>query len=153
MARQHGYVIRRKYTAPPERVFAVLADAAHWSTWARPVIMTSRWAEGTGEVGSVRVAGMWPVLIRERITELHPPSRLAYRMVGRNIPVRDYEAAVEFRPAADGGTELTWTASFRPVVPGTGALMTAVVKSTVLFLAWRLGPAAARGQVGAERRG
>ncbi|SDC21593.1 SRPBCC family protein [Actinokineospora iranica] len=137
-----GYHIRRRYSAPPAVVFAILADAPTWKTWARPLILSSRWerSPGTnpGGVGAIRSTGTWPVLIREEITAFDPAQRLSYRFVGRIVPVRDYQATITFTENAQGGTTLSWKASFTPIVRGTGALVNVVVRSTVAFLAWRL---------------
>ncbi|POM27309.1 Polyketide cyclase / dehydrase and lipid transport [Actinomadura rubteroloni] len=120
--RRDGYEIRRTIEADPDLVFGLLADAPSWSSWARPLIMTSRWSKDgvAGGVGAVRITGMWPFLIREEITEQERPSRLSYRYIGRLIPVKDYQATIALEPVADGTTGLTWSASFTTAVPGPG---------------------------------
>jgi carbon monoxide dehydrogenase subunit G len=58
---------------------------------------------------------------RDTIVELVPDRRLGYTHAS-SLPVKDYRATVDLEP--DGaGTRIRWQASFRPVVPGTGALL------------------------------
>ncbi|HWE90561.1 MAG TPA: SRPBCC family protein [Pseudonocardiaceae bacterium] len=146
MSGRGGYRIGRTVAAAPDVVFGLFADAPGWSSWAKPLIGTSRWARrGTddpGGVGAIRVTGRWPLLIREEITDYQPPSRLSYRYVGRLIPVRDYHATVEFTENARGGTDLSWSASFVNLVPGPGVRW--IILSTVRFVAWRLAREAVR---------
>jgi len=120
--------------APPEVVFEVLADATRWHEWAGFSVATSEWeTEGDpapGGVGAIRRLGRAPMYGREQITEYDAPVHMAYTILS-GIPVRGYHADVDLR-ADETGTTIRWTAAFEPKVPGTGALLAAVLKRTVL---------------------
>jgi uncharacterized protein YndB with AHSA1/START domain len=121
-------------TAPPERVFALLADGAHWADWAGPVVPASRWErKGTpppGGVGAVRALGSWPLVDLEEVLEHDPPRRHVYTIVS-GVPVRDYRGVVELNLTAEGGTRVDWSAEFTPRIPGTGRLFRALSKFVV----------------------
>jgi uncharacterized protein YndB with AHSA1/START domain len=132
--------------APPETVFAVLADATRWHEWAGVSVGTSAWErEGDpapGGVGAIRRLGRWPVFGREQIVEYEPPAHMAYTILS-GIPVRGYHADVDLRPA-DGGTTIRWSGAFEPKIPGTGTLLAAVLHRTVLGYAKRAAAEAER---------
>ena len=132
-------------SAPPEAVFALLEAGDRWSEWAGPMVPRSRWAvpgEPVGGVGAVRRLGIGPASSRERITAHEPGRRLGYVVEGP-APMRDYRAVVELAPRPDGGTDLTWSASFVPVVPGTGGVLLVVLRGIVRGFARRVARAAA----------
>ncbi|MEC3979299.1 SRPBCC family protein [Amycolatopsis sp. H20-H5] len=142
-----GFAIKRSYPATPAIIFDILSDVPEWKRWAWPLILSSKWEKlGTdtdGGLDSVRSAGIWPFLIRERITEYEPGKKLSYCFVGRVVPVKDYHATVTLEENG-GGTDLSWTSSFAPLVPGSGRLLEQVVRLPVLFMVWRLKKAARR---------
>ena len=109
--------------APPAAVYALLADGASWPAWS-PIDSFELEREGTDEregIGAVRLFRNGRVDGRDTIVELVPGRRLGYAHVS-SLPVRDYRATVDLEP--DGsGTRIRWQASFRPRVPGTGALL------------------------------
>lgn len=126
--------------APPEKVFAVLADRTRWHEWAGPMIRSSSW-ERTGDaepggVGAIGRLGSSRFYSREEIVEYDPPHHLAYVMLSGQ-PVRDYRATVDLSPA-DGGTAIAWRATFEPKIPGTGALLKLQLRTIVASFAKRL---------------
>jgi uncharacterized protein YndB with AHSA1/START domain len=119
------FAVSARSAASPERVFALLADGAGWSRWAGPLILRSWWErEGDpppGGVGAVRRLGAKQFASREEIVAYEPPGHLAYTILSGQ-PVRDYRADVRLEP--DGrGTRIVWSATFEPLVPGTGTAM------------------------------
>jgi hypothetical protein len=132
--------------APPDVVFAVLADATRWHEWAGVMIATSEWErEGDpppGGVGAIRRLGRAPVYGREQIVEYDPPVHLAYTIVS-GIPVRGYHADIDLRVDATG-TTIRWSGAFEPKVPGTGALLARVLRHVVLGYARGAAAEAAR---------
>jgi uncharacterized protein YndB with AHSA1/START domain len=109
--------------AGPAAVYALLADGASWPSWT-PIDAFELEREGAGApegVGAVRRFRNGRVEGRDTIVELVPDRRLGYTHVS-SLPVRDYRATVDLEPHG-GGTRIRWRASFRPVVPGTGALL------------------------------
>lgn len=132
--------------APPDVVFALLADSTGWRRWAGPLIRESTWdREGDpapGGIGAVRKLGGYPIYSREEIVAYDPPHHLAYVMISGQ-PVRDYRADVLLRESP-GGTTITWRGSFVPVVPGTGPLMRRFLGAVVGGFTRRLADYAAR---------
>src|ERR1043166_7121475 len=136
---QQSYVIEANATAPPEVVFALLADGAGWKAWAGPFIQESSW-ERTGDppggVGAIRRLGWRRFASREEIVAYDPPRHLAYTMLSGQ-PVRNYRADVELT-AHDGGTHIRWSATFTPLLPGTGPLLRVYLRAIVGGFARRL---------------
>jgi uncharacterized protein YndB with AHSA1/START domain len=140
-----SYAVTAHSDAPPEKVFALVADGAGWSSWAGPFIFWSGWeVEGDpapGGVGAIRLLGLKRVHTRERIEEYDPPHRLSYSILS-GVPVKDYLAVVELTPE-DGGTRIIWRGTFEPKVPGTGAATRIFLRTTIADFTRRLAKAAA----------
>ncbi len=110
-------------SADPATVYALLRDGAGWPEWS-PIESFALERQGAGEmegVGAVRVFRAGRVTGRDEIAELVPDRRLAYRHTS-SLPIRDYVGEVDLEPR-DGGTEIRWVSTFRPLIPGTGALL------------------------------
>lgn len=130
--------------APPERVWALLADGARWDTWAR-MHESKLLKQGDGErdgIGAIRRFRTFKLVTREEVIAFEPPHRLAYRLLS-GMPVRDYRADVELVGAA-GGTDITWSAIFLPGRPRTGPLLRVWVATILRSYSRRLAKAAAR---------
>ena len=150
MSDRFSYELTARSDAPPETVFALLADGAGWSNWAGPLAPKSSWErEGSpdaGGVGAIRKVGAWPVFSREEIVEYDPPRHLAYTLLS-GMPVKDYRADVEL--TADGaGTAIVWKGSFEAKIPGTGPVFRTFFRQIVGGFAKRLAAAAAAQRVG-----
>ena len=96
--------------APPEAVFAVLADPYTYDTWVVGCKEIRGVERGWPESGSTfhHSVGMGPITVKDStsVTESAPPDRLVLRARARPTGV----ARVEFDLAArDGGTEVTIT--------------------------------------------
>jgi hypothetical protein len=119
------FATERRSAASPDVLFARLAAGDRWSEWAGLFVPRSRWqAPGNpvGGVGAVRRLGFAPLVSLERIVEHEPNRRLAY-VVDSWAPFRDYRAVVDLTPLPDGGTQILWSATFEPRLPGTGRLL------------------------------
>ena len=131
------FEVTAQSAAPPERVFALVADATSWPRWAGFLVAHGSWErEGSpppGGVGAIRKLGRWPLHGREEIVAYEPPTHLAYTIV-KGQPVRNYRADVTLTPV-DNGTLITWAATFDPLIPGTGALVTGFLRSIVTTFA------------------
>jgi hypothetical protein len=136
----YSYEVTAHSLAPPERVFALLADATSWPTWAGSMVGHGSWErEGDpppGGIGAIRKVGSRPVFGYEQIVAYEPPTHHAYTMV-RGNPVKNYRADVHLR-ANNGGTTITWGASFDPTIPGTGRMLAAFYKWFIGNIAQRL---------------
>ena len=106
--------------APRERVWALVADGASWSEWAR---FTKSSLEKEGDpppdgVGAIRNFGTGFSKSREEVVEFQPPSRFAYRLL-KGLPLDDYLAVVTLDEDR-GGTKITWHSTFtKSRIPGT----------------------------------
>jgi hypothetical protein len=83
--------------------------------------------DGTGLTRAVKIG---PATVHEEITRVGPGRVVRYRMT-KGAPVRDYEGSVALEESADGGTKVSWDVQFRPVVPGSGWLISLVSKRTL----------------------
>jgi uncharacterized protein YndB with AHSA1/START domain len=111
--------VEARSAAPPEAVWALLADVGTWPRWAPFDEAEVESGEGAGEIRRFR-AGR--VTTRERVVTMDPPSRYEYEFLS-GLPIRDYRAEVTLLPAGDGGTRIRWQSSFRAKLPGTGWLI------------------------------
>jgi uncharacterized protein YndB with AHSA1/START domain len=109
--------VTTRSAVPPERVWALLADARSWPRWSPFDEATVEEGSGSGELRRFRAGRR---TTRERVTGFEPPQRFAYELVS-GIPIRDYRAEVTLTP--DGaGTTIRWHSRFNPKIPGTGRL-------------------------------
>ena len=125
-----SYEVTASSSAPPERVFDLLADATSWHRWAGFFIGHSSWARD-----GVRKAGRWPVYAYEEVIVNDRPTHHAYTLTGN--PVKNFRADVYLTPNGSG-TTITWGASFDPLIPGTGGLLTAFYRRLIGSFARRL---------------
>lgn len=135
-----SYEVSALSAAPPEKVFAVLADGAGWSRWAGPVVVRSWWErEGEpapGGVGAIRALGLPRVGSREEIVAYDPPHHLGYVILS-GLPVKSYRADVRLIPVG-GGTRIEWSGTFVPTLSWTGPLLRRFLLQTVGGFAKRL---------------
>ena len=111
-------------SAPPEAIFALLADISTWSRWGdwQTAELESPAPDGGGGPGAVRrltsKTGTYVVTSRERVEEVVPNRRIVYALLS-GLPLRDYRGTIELEP--DGsGTILRWSSAFEPTLFGTG---------------------------------
>src|SRR3954452_20134721 len=144
MPRRREIVAHATSAAPPERVFALLADGATYPAWS-PIdgFRLEREGEPPPEgPGAIRCFTRGRTPGRDEVVALESPRRLAYRSLS-GLPVRGYEAEVVL--ASDGsGTAITWRATFAPAVPGTGALLAVGLRRFLRQMATGLAAGAAR---------
>jgi uncharacterized protein YndB with AHSA1/START domain len=105
--------------APPERVWALLADPRSWTQWAR---FDEVQVEGGGGVGEIRQNRRGRITGRDRVVVFEAPRYYAYESSSA-LPVRDYRGDVTLTPMPDGGTDIRWRSRFAPKIPGTGWLL------------------------------
>jgi hypothetical protein len=134
-------------SAAPERVFALLADAPLSSDWFRPARRV-RWLEGwpAGGKDAVRLVTIGPVTLRERILAEESPVLHSYS-IDSVLPIRDHRADVRLS-SVGAGTRIMWESRFVPVVPGTGAVVEALLRVGLRRLGHALVTAAAEDSVG-----
>lgn len=142
MARERTLAVRVRAAAPPERVWALLADARGWRRWTRfSVSELEREGDPPPDgVGAIRRFGGGRVVSREEVVAFDPPSHLSYVILS-GMPVRRYRADVTLEPDG-GGTLLTWSARFEPRIAGTGPVLRAFFTLVLRDFARRLARAA-----------
>jgi len=130
--------------ASPEAVWALLADVTTWTDWGEwDAARLQREDPGGGPgVGAVRELRLQRTRSIERVTAFEPPNRLAYTLIGGNIPVRDYRGEVALEPAPDGGTTIRWRSTFKPKIPGTAGMVERKLRPFLQDTARRVGDAA-----------
>jgi hypothetical protein len=119
---------RAHSSAPVAVIWPLVGEADRWKEWS---FLTRSELERVGDpipdgVGAVRRFTRYGIGSREEVTAWEPPGHLGYRILS-GFPVREYRADVTLTPEGSG-TLITWSASFDPLVPGTGRLMTLVLR-------------------------
>ncbi|MGH9080978.1 MAG: SRPBCC family protein [Acidimicrobiales bacterium] len=113
--------------APVDAVWPLIGEARRWKEWTF-LDRTELLEEGDPApdgTGALRRFTRFGVGSSERVLAWDPPRHLAYTVV-KGFPVRNYRADVTCTP--DGpGTLVSWSATFDPLVPGTGPLMAFVL--------------------------
>ncbi|GAA0250913.1 SRPBCC family protein [Cryptosporangium japonicum] len=125
----HTYTVHAHSAAEPHAVFALLLRAGTWPLWSpldRAELEGGGDPDAPAQVGDVRVFRTGPSVSREPVLELVPDRRFVYGNVGGLF--RSYRAVIDLAPSPDGGTDVTWSATLEPKLPGTGR-----------FWAWYLG--------------
>lgn len=134
MARTYDCRFARRIDAPVDVVWDVLTDHAGYASWTP--LPTSRLVTPGGiernGVGAVRFLGLGPIGTTERVLVAEPNEHLAYTVVG-GLPVKDYRADARLTDAG-GATELVYEGSFAPVLPGTGRVLSVLVRGALASL-------------------
>ncbi len=132
--------IHARAAAPLETTWALLADQRGMAAWApvRAVTLEREGDPAPDGVGAIRVVRKPPLTIREQVTAVERPTRLAYRLLS-GLPVRDYVGETILSGGAES-TEIAWRVTLTPRFPG----VTFLVRRTIRALANGLADAAER---------
>ena len=128
-------------TAPPEAVWALLADTSTWTRWGS-------WSEveveggGSQGPGAVRRLVRRPFTVRERVTEWVPGERMGYELLD-GMRVRGYRSTVSLEPAPGGGSLVRWRSSYEHAGPVTSLILRMAVRDSCRRLARRAAAAPA----------
>jgi uncharacterized protein YndB with AHSA1/START domain len=133
-------------TAPPETVWALLADVTTWSQWAAfDESMLERPGPGDPQgVGALRRFQRGRYHNREEVVRFEAPHAFSYEVRDSNIPMRDYHADVVLVERPEGGTTITWRSRFNahwPLAP----LVERGLRTFIADTATRLAATAASG--------
>jgi uncharacterized protein YndB with AHSA1/START domain len=125
--------VQKTIYAPPEKVFAWLADPV--SLKSAPLIVTADWAKdspapaGLGAIRTGFAVGLW---FREEITAYDPPHSYTYLIV-KSVPAFEHEdGTLTFTPDGDG-THVDWVSTYTHPAKGGGKVMEAL---TARLLPW-----------------
>jgi hypothetical protein len=129
--------------APPETVFALVADGARWPSCTPLGSFALEPPATVDGVGAVRIFRTGLVTAKERVVASEPPRHFAYELVS-GLPIRDYRADVDLEPDG-GGTRIAWRCSFTPKLPATGWLFRAFLRTVLRSCACGIALGAASG--------
>lgn len=115
-----SFVTRARSAAPPQTVFALLADAPAWQEWAGPFVPRARWEPGTpAGAGAVRRLGVGRLSVREQVVVHEPLHAFSYVLL-TGVRWHGYRADVRLSEDEQGGTRVEWSgrvSSPLPVLP------------------------------------
>jgi len=115
--------VTRSIPAPPERVFALLADHANYDRF-RGIRHSELLREGRpppNGVGALRMVRSGPIRFEEEITTYERPSQLDYLIVKINASYEHEGGRIRLREQ-EGGTFAEWTSVFSVPTPVLGGL-------------------------------
>jgi hypothetical protein len=120
--------IVRSLDTPVDRVWAIVGNPG---VSPEPGVDVEVERPGAPDgVGLARAVKVGPTRVHEEIVGVDPGRAVHYRMT-RGAPARDYVGSVSLDKTPDGSTRVTWDVQFRPLVPGTGWLITLVTRRTL----------------------
>jgi Polyketide cyclase / dehydrase and lipid transport len=131
-----GFRVERATSAPPERLYGVLADVVAFREWAPLFRYSEIIRPGTPDpLGAGAVRRLGPVkwaTVDEEIVEARPPHYQRYIGV-RGFPVAQYRGEIRLSQL-ETGTQLLWTVTFEQKVPGTGRPLTTAFRAVITYL-------------------
>jgi uncharacterized protein YndB with AHSA1/START domain len=119
------------FEAPLERVWATLIDYEGYVRFPKveAVKMLARGADHPAGVGAVRELRVDGITFVEKIVELEPMRRLAYKITeSRPLKLRHDLGVMELTDQGGGRTHLSWTTTFAVDLPIIGGPLTYVVR-------------------------
>jgi uncharacterized protein YndB with AHSA1/START domain len=126
--------IRAYANAPLETTWSVLADQRGMTRWLPASVSLEREGDPPPNgVGTIRVMTRRPFRVREQITHVEKPSRLAYRLLS-GVPVRHYVGETTLT-GDDSKTEITWTIDLTPRFLGIAFIVRKVIQAAATNLA------------------
>lgn len=123
--------IYARAAAPLETVWSVLADQTGMAAWtpARMVTLEREGDPSARGIGAIRVISRPPFTVREQITDVDEPTRLAYRLLS-GLPARDYRGETVLS-SVDGATDIVWAVTLAPRLPGVTFVVRHVIGALV----------------------
>ena len=126
-----SFEVTARSSAPVEVVWPLIGEAHRWKEWSfldRSDLVREGHPARDG-VGAVRRFSRFGVGSREEVVVWDPPRDLGY-VILKGFPVRDYRADVTLTP--DGtGTLIRWSSSFDDLIPGSGRLMSVILRKVI----------------------
>jgi hypothetical protein len=111
--------VRARAAASLATTWSVLTDQVGMAAWtpARTVTVEHHDGPSPAGVGTIRVLSRWPLTLREQITAVDEPTRLAYRLLS-GLPLRDYVGETILSGSATS-TDIVWAVTLTSRWPGT----------------------------------
>jgi uncharacterized protein YndB with AHSA1/START domain len=127
--------LQRSIAAPPERVFAWLADPSSLATIA--LVRHASWAPDSPPPasGAVRAVTGWGMWFHEKITAYDPPNNYSYLIIG-SFPAFDHDGGTLTFTQSREGTHVDWTTTYTHPARAGGKAMEAV---SFRLLSWSFG--------------
>ena len=115
--------VERTIAAPPERVFEVITDHAQYDRFRgiRGSELLSEGDPAPNGLGAIRRILIGPLRFEEEITAYESQKRMDYLIVRINAPFEHQGGSMRLT-AADGGTKVEWTSTFRIPLPLIGGI-------------------------------
>lgn len=111
----HGWTFRVDLALPPDRAFALLADADAWPRWY-PDIQAMRWVDPPG-LGARREVVTTTTTLQERFVVWEPGRRMAFCVEWMTIPLAAaFTEEFTLEPSGTGSV-LHWVARYQPRLP------------------------------------
>jgi uncharacterized protein YndB with AHSA1/START domain len=128
------FTVRAHANAPIETTWSLLHDQRGMTTWLPvTVALESEGDPPPDGVGGVRVLTRGPLRLREQITEVEAPSRLAYRLLS-GLPVRHYVGQTTLTTEGKG-TDIRWTIDLTSPIPGIAYVVRLAIQAAATRLA------------------
>jgi uncharacterized protein YndB with AHSA1/START domain len=130
--RAHHVHIEHRFTKPPERIFAYLAEHENLAEIFGANV--TRLRDGDGDerngVGSVRQLRIGPLpSFEETVTEFVPAERIVYRIT-KGSPLRGHVGVMSFAPVS-GGTSFVYDIRIASPIPGLAPLVRAALTRSI----------------------
>ena len=125
-------IYERRLNLPAEKLYSILCDYPAAPT---PDIKVKLLAEGdpeAGGVGAIRLMTVGKDTIKQVLVESNLPQSFAYRIIDHPL-INDYYARVDLMEEG-GSTLIRYQADFKPVIPLTGGIASAKIKSSLVKL-------------------
>jgi uncharacterized protein YndB with AHSA1/START domain len=131
--RAHHVHIEHRFSKPPERIFAHLAEHENLAEVFGAKVTRLRDGDG-GErngVGSVRQLRIGPLPpFEETVTEFVVGERIVYRIT-KGSPLRGHVGVMSFAPDSDGGTAFVYDIRLASPIPGLALLVRAALTRSI----------------------
>jgi uncharacterized protein YndB with AHSA1/START domain len=131
--RAHHVHVEHRFSKPPERVFAHLAEHENLAEVFGAKVTRLRDGDdgqrnGVGSVRELRVGPLPP--FQETVTEFVPDERIVYRIT-KGSPLRGHVGVMTFAPDGDG-TRFVYDIRLSSPVPGLAALVRASLTRSIV---------------------
>ncbi len=121
MAPLRSFVVSGTTSAKPDEIWKLISDGMTWPAWSPIGSCTREGLDvlGNEQVGTFRTFKTGFVASYEEVTAIEVERKFTYSL-RKGMPLLDHEASIELLEQGDK-TLVTWSETFRPKIPMTGA--------------------------------